>query len=537
MSEVESIESLPDPGRTIEGLRDTGYTFETAVADLVDNSIAAEAKKIDIRVDLDFRGEVRLSMADNGFGMDRNDLIDAMRYGSPKRQDPASLGKYGLGLKTASTAFCRRLSLISSPSERDNPLMATWDLDHVVKKENWLLQVTANPDEEGLEHLNMVSSGSAGTVVLWTKVDRLLKEYQQPEGRYARAALEKRIKKLREHLSMTYQRFLDKSDKRARSVSINLNGQPVSAWDPFQVKISELVANEEKDATLGDSKVKFQVRAYILPRREEFPNEAMAKQARLSSNMQGFYIYRENRLIHGSSWLGMFQKEPHSTLLRIEFSFDHKLDDAFHLDIKKSQIQLDEGLWIWLKDQFLPAPRREANLRYRRGRDKKIAKKSKNAHLVSNNAIRNKENEVTGAEIEIANPNTGEVIVTNRHGRFGRKLKISPADKPGEVFVQPATDLRDGCLFEPALIEQHQAVRINTKHPYYHKVYVPNMNNSVTIQGMDSLLWALCVAELSSTTDKTTESFEDMRFEVTRILRKLVEGLPDPEEDEDADIA
>ena len=292
-----------------------------------------------------------------------------MQYGSPKRPDPASLGKYGLGLKTASTAFCRRLSLISRPSGDSSVLMATWDLDHVVEKQQWLLQMSDEPEEEALEHLDEVAAGSSGTVVLWNKVDRLLRDYQDPAGGHARRALTKRCRELKEHIAMTYQRFLDKSDGRARNVEITVNGEPVAPWDPFQKSLSELVAEEAVE--VEGTGAKFRVRAYILPRREEFPDDKLAREARLSSNMQGLYIYREERLIHEADWLGMYQKEPHSTLLRIEFSFDHKLDDAFHLDIKKSQIILNDELWNWLKDQFLTSPRREANRRYRQGRKKR----------------------------------------------------------------------------------------------------------------------------------------------------------------------
>ena len=112
----ETVPLIPDPARTMEGLRDMGYSFETAVADLVDNSIAANATTVDISVQLDFRGQVRLAIADNGHGMDRKHLVEAMTYGSVRRSDPASLGKFGLGLKTASTAWCRRLSVISRPT-------------------------------------------------------------------------------------------------------------------------------------------------------------------------------------------------------------------------------------------------------------------------------------------------------------------------------------------------------------------------------------------------------------------------------------
>ena len=231
----------------------------------------------------------------------------------------------------------------------------------------------------------------------------------------------------------------------------------------------------------------------------------------------------------------MFQKEPHGTLLRVEFSFDHKLDDAFNLDIKKSQITINDDLWNWLKDKFLTAPRREADRRYRYGKAKDVSSKAKGAHDASNNSIRNKEADIGGADIKVNNPDTGEVTVKNSQGTFKIKLKIGSASKPGEVYVQPAEDVADGLLFEPALIEQHKAVRVNTQHPYYHKVYVPNLSRSVTVQGMDSLLWALCVAELSATADTTAEAFKDMRYELTRILRKLVEGLPEPDAEEDTD--
>ena len=538
MASETGIESVPDPGRTMEGLRDTGYSFETAIADLVDNSIAALATSIDIRINQDFRGQVRVSIADDGEGMDRDGLIDAMRYGSPRRADPASLGKYGLGLKTASTAYCRRLSVISRNSGSADLHMATWDLDHVMEQKKWLLLMSDDPNDEAAEHLNEIASGSAGTVVVWTKVDRLLGHYQDPGGKPAQKALAKRVVGLHEHLAEIYQRFLDPNDQRAGTVKISLNGKDVKAWDPFQAGLSELVASETiPTETESGAEAEFTVRAFILPRREEFPSEEQAKAAKLSSDRQGIYIYRQDRLIHDADWLGMFQKEPHSTLLRVEFSFDHRLDEAFHLDIKKSQIILNDDLWSWLKDQFLPAPRREANRRYREGQKKDITKKSKGAHDASNRNIGNKEAEVGGAEVNVTDPNTGEVTVVNSRGKFKLKLPVGAAAKPGEVFIQPVDEVSDGLLFEPAIIDQHKAVRINTDHPYYRKVYVPNLNTSVTVQGMDSLMWALCVAELSATTDKTAENFADMRFEVSRILRKLVESLPEPETDSEADVA
>ena len=534
MLTITELETNPDPGRTIEGLRDTGYNFETAVADVVDNSIAANATKIDIRVELDFRNEVVLTIADNGCGMNKNELTQAMMYGSPAKADPASLGKFGLGLKTASTAFCRRLSVISRSSGNENSLMATWDLDHVISKNKWLLQLSEEPGQEALDYLDAIADQGPGTVVLWEKVDRLLREYKTPGGVAARNALKKRCQNLKEHLAMTYQRFIDSQDERAQDVRITLNGEVVEPWDPFQKEFSELVAKDTVEVEIDNSETlaEFSVQALILPRREEFPEDGMAKAAKLSSDKQGLYIYREQRLIHAAGWLGMFQNEPHGTLLRVEFSFDHRLDSAFHLDVKKSQIILNDDLWIWLKDQFLTAPRREADRRYRQGRKKAIGSKNQGAHDASNQSIGIKELEVGGPEVSIRNRQTGEVEVSNSQGIHVLRLKLASASKPGEVYVQPTDDVADGLLFEPALIEIHKAVRINTQHPYYHKVYVPNLNQSVTVQGMDSLFWALCVAELSTTSGTTNQAFKDLRFEVSRILRTLVENLPEPDLDD-----
>jgi len=531
----EEIELLPDPKRLIEGLRDTGYEFNTAIADIIDNSIAADATQVDITIMMDYRGAIRVSIADNGYGMDRKDLINAMKYGSDRRPNPASLGKFGLGLKTASTAFCRRLSVISRNNKRAEPLEATWDLDHVAREQKWELLLSEAPETESIEHLEKVASGHSGTVVVWSNIDRLMKTYKEPGGRHAQNALDRIVKALGEHVAMIYQRFLDPGDRRAENVKITINNHDIVAWDPFCIDVSDLVGDREIPVEMSPGReAKFAVRAYILPRKEEFPDEESAKSAKIGNERQGIYIYRENRLIHGADWLGMFSKEPHGSLLRVEFSFDHSLDEAFHIDIKKSKIILNEDLWTWLQDEFLTAPRREANNRYRQGVKRKAKENATGSHDSSNKNIKAKEGELDTAEVNVVDQKTGDCEINNRQGHFRLKLKVGNALHPGEMFVQPTDQLDDNALFEPAIIDQHKAVRINTSHPYYHKVYMPNLSSGVTIQGMDSLLWALCAAELSTISDTTAKHFEEMRFEVSRLLRKLVEDLPELELDDDA---
>jgi hypothetical protein len=531
----KAVEVLPDPSRTIEGLRDTGYDFETAVADLVDNSIAADADKIDIRSQMDLRGNITLRIADNGTGMDEAHLMQAMKYGSPEREDPSSLGKFGMGLKTASTAFCRRLSVSSRAGGDDETLRASWDLDHVTEVGKWELLVD-EPGPEEVDHLESVAPDSSGTVVTWRKVDRLLKDYHEPGGTWAQKALDKRVEALRDHISMVFQRFLDPYDERTRSLSIVVNGEEVESWDAFATDEAELVA--EKDVPVEfedtDKEAKFKVRAYILPRREDFSSDDAAREAKLGNEYQGIYVYRENRLIHGPDWLGMYQKEPHGSLLRVEFSFDHRLDDAFRIDIKKSQINLNEDLYDWLKTEFLPAPRRAADTMYRKGVKKKTQKKaSSGPHNSSNRSISNKEKGVDQADVEIIDEDDGDVQVTNKHGKVRLKIRLSDSKSPDDLFVQPVDSINDGLLWEPTIVDkERQGVSVNTSHPYYQKVYVPNHASGVIMQGLDSLLWALSISEMNAVSEGTKQHFEDVRYEVTRVLRRLVEDLPEPKEED-----
>jgi hypothetical protein len=514
----------------IEGLRDTGYKITTAIADLIDNSIAAHASNIDVSIKMADNGEITLCIADNGVGMDREALTLAMTYGSPVRPDPASLGRFGLGLKTASTAFCRRLSVISRSSGADPFVKATWDLDHVAHVRSWELLVS-EPDSAELQKLEGLADARSGTLVVWEKVDRFLKTYQDPTGSYARTALDRQLRVLSHHLSMVYQRYLDPADKRTpHKVQLTLQGQRIESWDPFAVDESDLVASERVVVDLdGRRPGAFTVRAYVLPRKEDFSEPERAEAARMSNSLQGIYVYRENRLIYGPDWLGLFSKEPHFSLLRVEFSFDHSLDDVFNIDIKKSEIILNQDLLTWL-DDFLKPARRTADERYRQGQRRRAKSASVGAHDSSNANIHRKESALSTANVEILNKKRNEVMVENKEGQVKLRLTLSRPSKSGEFHVQPVAEIEDGLLWRPALIDTHKAVQINTSHPYYFKVYVPNLKSTVTVQGIDSLLWAFCMAELGTVNEVTKQYFLDMRFEISRLLRRLVDDLPDPKE-------
>ncbi len=525
---VEETSCPPDAARVMEGLRDTGYDFNTAIADIVDNSIAANANKVEINILLDPNQCITVYIADNGCGMGHNELHNAMRYGSNKRPDAASLGKFGLGLKTASTAFCKRLSVVSRDTGTDAVLKAQWDLDYIVEKNNWLLRWPDVTDDE-MEMLDLAAEGSHGTLVVWESVDRLMRQYSSMA--YASKALKRIEESLRFHLAMTYQMFLDHEYRDVPDVDITLNGMPVAFWDPFCSKIegTDVLLDIKQDIDLPDgTTAPLELRAYVLPDINSFKTPEDKEYARVSNDRQGFYIYREHRLIHYGDWMGMFTKEPHGSLLRVFLSFDHKLDDYLNVDIKKSRILMDDGLYNSIKDA-ISAARREADTRYRNGMKKKVAGQGQDAHSQSNNNIDSKAGSVEASRVTIKDASKNKVEVTNSQGTFMHTLSIRTSTKPGQYRVIPVPSIDDGLLWNPCMTDGRKGVEINQSHPYYLKVYQPILDKTNLVTGMDALLWALAEAELSTFNDDTREQYEDMRIQVSRCLRKLVADLPEPE--------
>ena len=530
---VEDIKLPPDPARVMEGLRDTGYDFNTAVADIIDNSIAANATKVNILLEMDPAGEVFVYIADNGCGMDFEGLKNAMKYGSAERDNRASLGKFGLGLKTASTAFCRSLSVISKGSDL-TMRKVQWDLDYIASTGEWnLRQPLISADE--IEYLKESAGEGTGTLVVWEKIDLLLNDYRTKAA--AKKALSKVEQDLRFHISMVFQRFIDVEDNRAQNVVISLNGHEIEPWDPFcktEENTTVLYEDELEIEMPGESVIPtLTIKAILIPRREEFSTRMAGEKAKVSNDMQGFYVYRENWLIHFGDWMGMFLKEPHGTLLRVELSFDHKLDEAFHVDIKKSRILLNEQIFNYIKDSVMPAPRRAADERYRKGTKKKVKEVSGAAHDISNRSIEEKAKCVENSKVEITNAKTGEIQITNQNGTFKHKISIHHADDPGKCRVIPVDSIDNGMLWAPTIADGKHAVELNMGHPYYQKVYYPVLTQNVLVTGMDSLLWAMAEAELSTFNEETREQYEEMRFLVSKCLRKLVADLPEPDVSEE----
>lgn len=528
----------PNAARLIYGLRDTGYNVKTAAADIIDNSIAAGATEINIDVQMLTGGRKIVSFGDNGHGMDAAGIWDAMRYGANKRPDPKSLGKFGLGLKTASTSVCKRFSVISRKTADADLAKYTWDLEHVAARNAWeMLAPPVTADEMDLfEEL----CGPTGTLVVWENCDRILSKDYMDETK-EKAALKRMTEALSRHVSLVFHRFLDVTDKREKDVVIRIDGTPVKPWNPFYPLRSEqvLAANKQKlIVELPDgSEETAGIKAWILPHRRDMEKDEEAEFARITNRAQGFYVYREGRLIQDGGWMDVFgPPEPHTSLLRIEFDFGHELDDAFSIDVKKSRILFHPDLGDGL-EKFLSPIRREAEARYRRISREDANQKNTVDHSSANKNIANTPNtakpQVAGVD---AATQTAEVN-NNRGLKIRIKAPIQNNVSPDSIHVEAVTTITNGHLWEPAYrsagsTEHVPGVILNKHHDFYQKIYQRAAANGYAVEGMDLLLYAFAMAEQNNTDPELEPVFEDIREEISSNLRKLLRNMPDPEPSE-----
>lgn len=346
----KSHELIPSARRLITSLRSMGYDFASAVADVVDNSI--EARATNVAIDVRFDGDdswVRIT--DNGTGMKPAEIREALRYGAEREYDvQESLGKFGLGLKTASMSQCQRLTVASrSSKERAEVYAHSWDLEHVEKTNKWeILEVDR---DENPELLRDPLLDHTGTVVLWQRLDRIL-GFKHPYGEMAKKRLSGMCRELEEHLAMVFHRYIAGEAGR-RKLRLIVNGNPVKPWDPFARQESRTKQLQPVTLTYDYDGIRGEIliEPFVLPHQDDFtsPLAHAASAGPLKWNrQQGFYIYRANRMIQSGGWSNLRTIDEHLKLARVAVSFEPRLDDAFKINVAKMRVQLPQQL----REQF-----------------------------------------------------------------------------------------------------------------------------------------------------------------------------------------
>jgi len=335
----------PSAARLTNSLRDIGYDFVSAVADIVDNSVAAGATRVEVLIEFD-GSDSRVLIVDDGEGMSPGAVLEAFRFGTRRSYRDGDLGRYGLGLKTASLSQCRSVTVVTRNSPNVVRTCArTLDLDVVEEWDEWVV-VDPGPDLQVKRARGWLAEGT-GTVVIWRQLDRVLPE-NRPDGGWARRRLDNLAARTAEHLGMVFHRFIEGLQSRAQLV-ISVNGEKVRPWNPFapDETASTELPPQRFQISLGEIAGTVALRRFVLPSRDRFSTSAEFE--RLSGPMnwnrqQGLYIYRADRLVQSGGWGGIRGIDEHTKLARASVDFGTELDLLFNINVSKMRVSLPPQL-------------------------------------------------------------------------------------------------------------------------------------------------------------------------------------------------
>ena len=341
----ESVSNPPDASALMTSARSFGnYDLARALADLLDNSITAGANTIRITCFYN-SGEPEIRVWDDGCGMSQEELKVAMRPASAnpdKERAPEDLGRFGWGMKSASFSQCRLFTVATKKLGCYSA--ASWDLDKI---DDWRMRVYAGDAAEKL--LKEAMQGDSGTEIIWQKCDRLSERSSLTQDQFNEIIVHARRK-----LALVFHRFIS-GKSGARKVSILINETPLESFDPFY---SEHKATQEFPEEIRESdNTKIVMRAYILPHYTKLganEYEKLGGEEGYVKN-QGFYVYRNNRLIIHGTWFRLAKHGELSKLVRISIDIPNSLDSIWKVTIDKSDAQLPSSLRARMKgliDQF-----------------------------------------------------------------------------------------------------------------------------------------------------------------------------------------
>lgn len=335
------IENKPTADVLMSSMRSIGYSFEAAVADIIDNSLSVKANFIEIRFPVD-PSELFVAVCDNGSGMSESELFDAMKYGSAMKRENRSeddLGRFGLGLKAASLSQCRKLTVAS---KKDGVISACiWDLDVVEETKDWTMIECSQDEIQRIRFVDFLEDKESGTIVLWENFDVISKSSGNV---YAELIDYQEV--TAEYLSLIFHRFLNKTGKD--KLTIKVNNYTLKGMDPFLENHKKTDARRPFQLPIKDSagiERMVTVQPYVLPFQKDLTNEDKKLSGGIENyrSKQGFYIYRNERLIVWGTWFGRNRDEL-TKYARIKVDIPNTLDDIWGIDIKKQSAKIPSSI-------------------------------------------------------------------------------------------------------------------------------------------------------------------------------------------------
>lgn len=330
---------IPPAKLLIVGLRNIGYNFSTALADIIDNSIAADAKNIKV-ISNPHAKSPYLVIFDDGYGMTKQELDNAMEIGSErsyKEFSATDLGRFGLGLKTASFSQCLRLTVVSKSSKSPNEINAErYDINEIRSQNAWVLYILNNSEIDDIPEIELLKNSDSGTIVVWEDFDTIRNE--STPGTFVQSFIQT-VDTASQHVAFVFHRFYD-------NVRIEFDGHRVDKRDPFLENSTKTDRSREKAINLDGEKIV--VRAFVLPNTNSLTKEQknLLGNPKNVSEDQGIYLYRNKRLISWGTWLRMNARSEMNKLARVRIDIPSSLetDSKWRIDVRKSSAKVPDKI-------------------------------------------------------------------------------------------------------------------------------------------------------------------------------------------------
>ena len=318
------VPTPPAASALMESTRSIGYSFESALADIIDNSISASAENVWITSPPS--DDPYVTILDDGYGLSASELQEAMRYGTcpSVSRDSNDLGRFGLGMKMASLSQCRALTVISK--QNGEYAACRWDLDKVIETNQWTLLVLSYAEVADMPQIDALNELNHGTLVVWQKLDKIIERAIDVQE-----MMNHILVSCRDHLSLVFHRFMDsKSDP----LSIYVNGAKLVPFDPFLSDNTLTAKMPEQIVEIQGEKVR--IKPYILPPESKLTSEDIHRMGGMQRTLQGFWVYRNKRLIIPGTWFRLTRSKELTKLARVMVDIPNTLDSIWDIDVKKS---------------------------------------------------------------------------------------------------------------------------------------------------------------------------------------------------------
>lgn len=491
------VNITPNAARTAESLRAVGYSSYSAIADIVDNSLDAQADKIAIAIVKEGE-EIKVSVMDNGIGMDVSTLTEALKLGSDTEKHSGDLGKYGMGLVTASWSIAKKLSVTTKNGKE--ALTGILDIKEIDKTNEWVADIDeANAIDKRM--LDQFSPGGTGTLVVLTDCDRM---HTTDTNAFSR--------KLIQDLGQIYRHYI------AAGKVILVNGKKVEEIDPLELtnKDTDLMVDEVVPTQYGDLAIK----VVALPYKSNYEGQIL----KYNQANQGFYVVRNQREIAAAQKVALLEKHPSLNRFRAEVGFSDDMDAVMGVNFAKQEVKPIQAITDIIDNLVRPHIRiisRDTE------RLKAIDPSEKTDHSGAEKVISSKSKLLQSPKLKgLRHSQAGKTGLAARPtGKGGEHVKMSDVqsgDRPAPVRIGEVDLGEHGDLYEADMEGRKVVVNWNVMHPFYQKMVRQYKSNKDISQPLDFMLYSLGTAELMAENDDNLELLGQIKSTLSSNLRTLM---------------